>query len=152
MIFPEKETYNQLVKNEVNKTQLSIPEAMVQEAQILDQGERNAAKLNDERQRELTRINDQFEGALAKDAHELQQLQFQAGMRQCDQHHELEMFRQQAILNQGQAVIAQWKEILHRLRASIHCQINQTFTLNHRLLSGGNPNSDIDLDDLHEEE
>ncbi len=45
-------------KTRLNKTQLSIPEAMVQETQILDQRERDAAKLNDERQRELTRIND----------------------------------------------------------------------------------------------
>ncbi len=54
---------------------------MVQEAQILDQREKNASKLNDERQRELTRINDQRERNLAKDAHEIHQPRFQAEMR-----------------------------------------------------------------------
>ncbi len=76
-----------------------MPEAMVQEAQILDQRERDTAKLNDERQSESTQINDQRERDLAKDAHEIQQLRFQAEMRQRDQHHKLEMLTQQAILN-----------------------------------------------------
>lgn len=44
-----------------------MPEAMLQEAQILDQRERNAAKLNDEQQYELTQINNQCERDLAKD-------------------------------------------------------------------------------------
>ena len=48
-----------------------MAEAMVQEAQILDQRERDAAKLNDERQREITRLNDQRERDLAKDALEI---------------------------------------------------------------------------------
>ena len=69
-----------------------------------------------------------------------------------NQHHELEMLRQQAILNQGQAVIDQGKERLLRFRASIQRQTNQTLTPHYRVLSGGNQNSDIDLDDLHEEE
>ncbi len=62
------------------------------------------------------------------------------------------MLRQQAIFNQGQAVIDQRKERLLQLWASIQRQINQTLISNHRVLSGGNRNSDIDLDDLHEEE
>ena len=47
-------------------------------------------------------------------------------MRQRDQHHELEMLRQQAILNQGQVVVDQGIERLLRLRASIQRQINHT--------------------------
>ncbi len=121
-------------KKHRNKTQLSIPEAMVQEAQILDQRERDAAKLNDKRQRESTGINDQREHDLAKDAHGIQPLQFQVEMRQCDQHHELEMLRQQVILNQGQAVIDQGNKRLLQLRASIQRQINQTLIPNHRVL------------------
>lgn len=46
-------------------------ETMVQEAQILDQHERDAAKLNDERQHEITRLNDQHERNLTKDAQEV---------------------------------------------------------------------------------
>ena len=65
-----------------------MPQAMVQEAKSLDQHERDAAKLNDERQRESTRINDQRERDLAKDAHEIQQLRFQAEMRQRDDFRE----------------------------------------------------------------
>lgn len=73
-------------------------------------------------------------------------------MRQRDQHHELEMLRQQAILNQGQAVIDQRKERLLRLWASIQCQINHTSIPDYRVLPGEKPNSDIDLDDLQEED
>lgn len=122
----ERENSQQARKKRRNKTQLSMAEAMVQEAQILDQRERDAAKLNNERQREITRLNDQRERDLAKDAQEIQQLRFQAEMRQRDQHHELEMLRQQAILNQGQVVVDQGIERLLRLRASIQRQINHT--------------------------
>ena len=68
-----------------------MADAMVQEAQILDQREKEAAWLNDEQQREITRLNDQREHDLAKDNCEIQQLQFQAEMRQRYQHHELAM-------------------------------------------------------------
>lgn len=138
-------------KKRRNKTQLSMAEAMVQTAQILDQRERDAAKLNDDRQRETTRLNDQRERDLAEDAQEIQQLRFQAEMRQRNQHHELEMLRQQAILNQSQALIDQGKERLLRLRASIQRQINHTHAPNHQSMPGEGPNSDIDLDDLQEE-
>ncbi len=52
-------------------------------------------------------------------------------MRQRNQHYELEMLRQQAILNLGQVVIDQGKEKLLRLQVSIQRQINQTLTSNH---------------------
>lgn len=72
-------------------------------------------------------------------------------MRQRDQHHELEMLRQQVILNQSQVVIDQGKERLLRLRASIQRQINHTSTPDPQILPGEKPNSDIDLDDLQRE-
>ena len=53
----------------------------------MDQREKKAAKFNNERQSESTQINDQRELDLAKDAHEIQQLRFQAEMRQRDQHY-----------------------------------------------------------------
>ena len=48
-------------------------------------------------------------------------------MRQRDQHHELAMLRQQAIINQGQAVIDQGKERLLRLRANLQRQMNHLY-------------------------
>lgn len=141
----ERENPQQARKKRRNKTQLSMAEAIVLSAQILDKRERDAAKLKNERQREMTRLNDQRERERdhAKDAQEIQKLQFQAEMRRRDQHHELEMLRQQAILNQSQAVIDQGRERLLRLRANFQRQFNQTLTPSHRVLSGERPNSDI---------
>lgn len=67
----ERENLQQARKKRCNKIPLSMVETMVQEAQILDQHERDAAKLNDERQHEITRLNDQHERNLTKDAQEV---------------------------------------------------------------------------------
>lgn len=69
-------------------------------------------------------------------------------MQQCDQHYELEMLRQQVILNQRQMVINQEKKRLLRLWTSIQCQINHIFILNPQVLPKEKRNCDINLDDL----
>ena len=79
----KRENLQQARKKRRNKTQFSMAEAIVQEAQILDQCERDATKLNNQRERDL-----------AKDLQEIQQLRFQAEMRQRDQYHKFEILRQ----------------------------------------------------------
>ena len=144
-------------KKRRNQKQLSMADAMVQEAQILDQQEREAARLNDERQREITRLNDQRERDLARDNREIQQLQFQAEMRQRDQHHELAMLRQQAIINQGQAVIDQGKERLLRLWVNLQRQMNHLYIPHQNASLGAQEEVEedsqlgIDLNDLQED-
>lgn len=48
-------------------------------------------------------------------------------MRQRDQHHELAMLQQQAIINQEQAVIDQEKERLLRLWVNLQREINHLY-------------------------
>lgn len=91
-------------KKRVRGSKLSIAEAMAEETRLNHQRLMENAKDNREQ---------------AKEDREERREQVEYDRRQRDQHHEMEMARHQAILNQGEVAIMQRKEEILRLQMSL---------------------------------
>ena len=69
---------------------------------------------------EQARIDDTRTRELAQEERAERQQRFKAEQKQRDQHHEVEMARQQAILNQGEIMILQARERLLHMERGMH--------------------------------